>query len=221
MGLKNPHPPGTYKHDKWIYDRGPRVGKLPGGNAPPKPEPEPEAPASNDPPLPSFAFPEISFEMPELPDYTEMFEKQQELAKQAAGIRDRDMYYEQRMQAANDAINFIDADISQKMSRAKLMGVEYTISEGERVEMVNNYFSTIWSEAHETKLGTLMGEWGDPTGFTGGFQVTRGDASEYEPQDSVLTPISRTKGRKPGPAGSALTETVGGQRKQEQTLLAI
>ena len=91
----------------------------------------------------------------------------------AEGRRQRDTLYQQRMDAASSATDFINTQIKQEGDRARLLGLDYNISDEDRSTRINDYFATVWGAGSESKLGDLMREFGTPQGFEG-FTVTRG-----------------------------------------------
>ena len=72
----------------------------------------------------------------------------------------------------------MNAEIADEMAQAKLSGVDYDITDEQKQQRINNYFATIWGEGDQSRLESLIGEWGNPEGFEG-FTVTRGDPSAY------------------------------------------
>lgn len=104
-------------------------------------------------------------------------EEQARLAEEARineGRRQRDALYNQRMDAASSAADFIGQQIKQEGDRARLLGLDYSVTDEQRQSRINDYFATMWGAGSESQLEKLMGEFGTPKGFEG-FTTVRGD----------------------------------------------
>ena len=144
------------------------------------------------------------------PSYEEQLEKQRkeqerlaEEQRQAEGRRQRDTLYQQRMDAAGSATDFINTQIKQESDRARLLGLDYSISDEDRATRINDYFATVWGAGSESKLGDLMKEFGTPQGFKG-FTVTRGTGGDTGGALGQEEVVGTTGGVRPQP--TALTD---------------
>jgi hypothetical protein len=100
------------------------------------------------------------------------------MQKEQMGVQERDQLFTQYMDAASAAADYVNAEIQDEMANAKLIGVDYDITDEQRQQRINNYFATIWGEGQQSQLQQLMDEYGSPKGFEG-WTVQRGDPSAY------------------------------------------
>lgn len=145
--------------------------------------------------MPQFSMPDMSaLSQPayEAPDFAA---QQAELEKQQ-GTRDRDTLYSEYMDAASSSADFINNQITQERSRARLMGVDYSINEEQKNQRVSDYFASVWGEGQQTQLEQLFDKWGAPEGFEG-FSIERGDASKFGGRPGTETGAGQTGGTKP------------------------
>jgi len=139
----------------------------------------------------SFALPEIP--QPEGPSYEEQLAEQQRIQ----GTQNRDTLFSKYMDAASAATDYVNGEIKREQANAKLLGIDYNISDEQKKTRINNYFATLWGEGQQSQLEALMNKWGNPEGFTG-FDIVRGDASAYKKaKEGKETTVGKTKGIKP------------------------
>jgi len=105
------------------------------------------------------------------------------------GIADRDAQYSNYMDAASAATDYINTEITQNQSNARLSGADYSVTDEQKSKMINDYFATIWGAGEQASLETAIETYGNPQGFTG-FTVTRGDDSVYS-KTSTATETSK------------------------------
>ena len=121
-----------------------------------------------------------------------------EKARLAQGGRDRDNLYSSYMDAAGNATDTINEQISGERSNAALLGIDYNVTNDQKTQRINDYFGSIWGAGEQTQLEQLMGNFGNPAGFTD-FLVTRGDGSNVK--DTTGAPGTETvvasRGMKP------------------------
>jgi len=129
-------------------------------------------------------------------DYADTLAEQQRQAKIDAAVLERDNLYSSRMDAADAAVDFVNAQISQEQSNAALFNIDYKMSDELTAARINNYFATLWGEGDETQLANLMAEYGAPEGHQD-FTVIRGDASAYESTVGSEEVVSTSSGTKP------------------------
>ena len=140
----------------------------------------------------AFAMPEMPA-MPEGPSYEEQLAEQQK----QYGINQRDELFAAYLDAANAAADYVNSEIADEMANAKLLGIDYEITDEQRQQRINNYFATVWGEGQQTQLENLMKEYGNPEGFTG-WTVTRGDPTAYtKKKEGSETTVGASKGLKP------------------------
>lgn len=160
------------------------------------------------------------FELPELPDYTDLYRSQQQeylAAIQAqqqeqlrqAGLRDRNDLYAQRQNAVASAVDYVNLKISEERANARLLGIDYSITDEQKASRINNYFAALWGEGDESRLEGLFKQWGKPKGFEE-FVVTRGEAnSEGQGERGADKNIATTGGRRPTILAEEEEETLG------------
>lgn len=135
----------------------------------------------------------------------------EEDARRAAGIAERDQLFGSYMDAASSATDFIGSEIDRERSNARLLGIDYTMTDEIKSTRINDYFASIWGEGEQGRLDALMGEWGNPQGFSG-YTVTRGDGSKYAGTEGSEEEISKTQGQRPATIVTEEEEpTLGGQ----------
>jgi hypothetical protein len=121
-----------------------------------------------------------------------------ERARISQGGRDRDNLYSSYMDAAGNATDTINKQISGERSNAALLGIDYNVTNDQKTQRINDYFGSIWGAGEQTQLEQLMGNFGNPAGFTD-FLVTRGDGSNVK--DTTGAPGTETvvasRGMKP------------------------
>jgi hypothetical protein len=123
--------------------------------------------------------------------------KQQEALLRERGESDRDQLYSGYMDAANSAADNVNSEIADESSNARLLGVEYDITDDQKQQRIGDYFATLWGEGQQSQLEGLMDKWGKPKGFEG-FSVARGDGSKYEgKKKGEKKSVSQSKGVKP------------------------
>ena len=145
----------------------------------------------SEPHYPSFEYHQPSYHEPQssaesdYPTYEEQMADQERLQQEAEernrriqGENDRDKLYSGYMDAASTATDYINSEIDREKSNAALLGIDYSITDEMKSQRISDYFATIWGEGEQGQLEALIGEWGNPAGFTG-FTITRGDASTY------------------------------------------
>jgi hypothetical protein len=124
-------------------------------------------------------------------------QKQQEALLRERGESDRDQLYSGYMDAANSATDNVNSEIADESSNARLLGVEYDITDDQKQQRIGDYFATLWGEGQQSQLEGLMDKWGKPKGFEG-FSVARGDGSKYEgKKKGEKKSVSQSKGVKP------------------------
>lgn len=138
-------------------------------------------------------------------------EEQREQQRMEQGIADRDAAYTDYMDAASSATDYINREIDKERANARLMGIEYDVTDEQKSQRINDYFATVWGEGQQTKMEQLFDEFGKPKGFED-FTVTRGDASKYEKEGGASEEVVGSTG-KPKKVASPLLddETLGGQ----------
>lgn len=154
------------------------------GKKNPAPAPEPVAPPAAPFEMPPMIYPGGFGTMAEWqaslmqgqeqtgPSYEDQLAEQQRQQQ----IGRRDDLFSNRMDAAGSATDYISQLIATEQSNAALMGVDYETNDEIKTGRINNYFASIWGEGSENELTALMGDVGNPKGFTE-FLVTRGDST--------------------------------------------
>ena len=124
-----------------------------------------------------FEFPEFP-EMPQMPAYSgPSYEDMMAEQRKAQGIQERDTLYADYLSAADTATSYIASQIETEQSNANLLGIDYSITDEQRNERINNYFASICGAGEDERLKALMGEYGNPEGYKD-LGILRGDASK-------------------------------------------
>ncbi len=120
------------------------------------------------------------FAMPALPEIPEgpSYEDQLAAQKEQYGIQQRDQLFSTYLDAANAAADFVNAEIEDEIANARLIGVDYNITDEQRQQRINDYFATLWGEGQQQQLEGYIKDYGTPEGFEG-FTITRGNAENY------------------------------------------
>lgn len=172
--------------------------QIPPGTTHPGPTPPPPDP--------------FAFHFPEAPDYGALYAQQaadaaaaQQAALRKAGEQERDQLYADYLNAAGTATDFINTEIGREQANANLLGIDYGVTDDQKLTRISNYFASIWGEGDQSRLEGLFGQWGKPKGFDG-FTLTRGNADAAEggselPGDQGVATTQGTRPKK------ALTST--------------
>ena len=76
------------------------------------------------------------------------------------------------------------------------MGVDFNVTDEQKASRISDYFATLWGEGSERQLESLIKEWGSPEGFSGTWDIVRGNAKNFTDQTkpSTSTTIATGKG---------------------------
>jgi hypothetical protein len=115
-----------------------------------------------------------------------------------AGISSRDQLYGEYLDAAESATNYVNAEIERERQNAALLGIEYSMTDEQKKERIDNYFASIWGEGSQAQLQGLFDRWGAPQGFSG-WTVARGanPETEIKPEGGLGQTISTSTGIRP------------------------
>lgn len=119
-----------------------------------------------------------------------------EQARREAGIKRRDQLFSERLTNASLATDYITQQLNEEASTARLMGVDFNVTDEQKASRISDYFATLWGEGSERELEALIKEWGSPEGFTGTWDIVRGNAKNFTDQTkpSTSTTIATGKG---------------------------
>lgn len=84
----------------------------------------------------------------------------QEAAEREAGENRVKQLYASKFAAANQATDLVNQQIEQELGYANTGGADYTITEEQKAERINNAFANYWSEEQESELAGLEETWG-------------------------------------------------------------
>lgn len=129
-------------------------------------------------------------------------------AEEAAGVAERDSMFGSYMDAAGSATDYVNSEISSERSNARLLGIDYEMNDDMKNQRISDYFSTVWGEGEQARLEALMGEWGNPEGFTE-FAVTRGDGGSYAKKTGGEKSVSTASGQTQRPTIATQDEEQG------------
>lgn len=85
--------------------------------------------------------------------------------------------YSSKFAAANAAADRVNEMIAEERGYAKVGGADYSISDAEKKERINNTFAGLWSAEQESELSGLESEWGS-AGNKWTSDIVRGVAEE-------------------------------------------
>ena len=105
-----------------------------------------------------------------------------EQARRDAGVKRRDQLFSERLTNASLATDYITNQLNEEASTARLMGVDFNVSDDQKSSRISDYFATLWGEGSERELEALIKEWGSPDGFTGTWDIVRGNAKNFTNQ---------------------------------------
>ena len=140
-------------------------------------------------------------------DWAAEQERLREQERRIAGENERDRLYGDYMSAASSATDFINAQVKQEQANARLMGVDYKLSDEQKADRISDYFATIWSEGDQTRLEDLFKQWGNAKGFED-WTIRRGDASAFTPVEGSESGAGTSTGLPGRPS-------IAGQRPQD------
>jgi len=95
----------------------------------------------------------------------------------AEGIGARKEGYGDYTTLFGQATDFVNTQIGSEQDNAALLGIDYSISDEQKIQRINDQFAGMWDTTDQERLSGLFKEWGDPEGFTGWLHQT-GDASK-------------------------------------------
>ncbi len=120
----------------------------------------------------------------------------EEAARREAGVKRRDQLFSERLTNASLATDYITQQLNEEASTARLMGVDFNVTDEQKASRISDYFATLWGEGSERELEALIKEWGSPEGFSGTWDIVRGNAKNFTDQTkpSTSTTIATGKG---------------------------
>ena len=118
-----------------------------------------------------------------------------EQARRDAGIKRRDQLFSERLTNASLATDYITQQLNEEASTARLMGVDFNVSDEQKSSRTSDYFATLWGEGSERELEALIKEWGSPEGFTGTWDIVRGNAKNFANQAKPDTSATIATGK--------------------------
>lgn len=157
-------------------------------------------------------YPMAEFEMPDFGafieamgkgnmDFGKIYAQQAEAAAASQGRAQVSALYAAKFDAADKAINEVNQQVADEMAHAKLVGLDYNVDEASKQARINDIFANYWSEADESNLSSLIGQYGD-SGYSWDLPVKRGTstadkAKEKTPGESAGAAVkAKTKGAK-------------------------
>lgn len=168
-----------------------------------------------------FIMPSFDFEMPESnydpeqakKDYSDALQQQAESQARSQGLRDRDTLYSGYLDAADTSTNYVNAQIADEQSNARLLGIDYAITDEQKSQRISDYFASVWGAGEQSQLEGLISQWGAPQGFSG-FALKRGDGSKYAgAKEGKTETVSTSQGQKPILLEDEEDDVLGGKGK--------
>ena len=108
----------------------------------------------------------------------EKIAQEKEAERARLGNQARDEAYNNYLNKAGEAKDFVKAEMNKERSTSKLWGMDYSQAEKGAQGRVEDYFSTIWSKDDQTNLEDLIKEWGFPKDFDAFMK--RGEGGTYD-----------------------------------------
>lgn len=140
--------------------------------------------------------------------------KAAEQARRDAALKRRDQLFSERVTNASLATDYITQQLNEEASTARLMGVDFNTTDEQKAGRISDYFATLWGEGSQQELDALIKEWGNPEGFSGTWDIIRGNAKNYEDQTKASASKTLSTGR--GVPRLATLATLG---EEEEALL--
>ena len=168
--------------------RGERGINAPGfvNPGPPRPQPPPAAAPPVDP-FAGFHFPEIKF-----PDNSALFaqlasqrEAQQREAERRAAFSEIDSILGQRTTAETESIRVVDERITQEIDRSRLLGLDLQVTDEQRLSRINNLFAELFPESSDSRLTSLMSQFGSPEMSTAQRQAIENGDLSFVPEFAI------------------------------------
>ena len=119
----------------------------------------------------------------------------EEAARREAGIKRRDTLFSERLTNASLATDYITQQLNEEASTARLMGVDFNVTDEQKAGRISDYFATLWGEGSERELESLIKEWGAPEGFSGTWDIVRGNAKNFTDQTKPDTSTTIATGK--------------------------
>ncbi len=119
----------------------------------------------------------------------------EEAARREAGIKRRDQLFSERLTNASLATDYITQQLNEEASTARLMGVDFNVTDEQKASRISDYFATLWGEGSERELESLIKEWGSPEGFSGTWDIVRGNAKNFTDQTKPDTSTTIATGK--------------------------
>ena len=116
-------------------------------------------------------------------------------ARREAGIKRRDQLFSERLTNASLATDYITNQLNEEASTARLMGVDFNVTDEQKAARISDYFATLWGEGSERELEAQIKEWGAPDGFTGTWDIVRGNAKNFTNQAKPDTSVTIATGK--------------------------
>ena len=138
----------------------------------------------------------------------------EEAARREAGIKQRDKLFSERLTNASLATDYITQQLNEEASTARLMGVDFNVTDEQKASRISDYFATLWGEGSERELESLIKEWGAPEGFSGTWDIVRGNAKNFTDQTKPDTSTTIATGK-----GVPRLATLATMEDEEEALL--
>jgi hypothetical protein len=90
----------------------------------------------------------------------------------------------------------VNQQISDEMANARLLGIDYGLTDTQKQQRISDYFASVWGEGQQSQLEGLFDKWGKPKGFSG-FTITRGDAGNLKSDPASEKTVGTSKGTTP------------------------
>jgi molybdopterin converting factor small subunit len=128
-------------------------------------------------------------------------------AERAQAMSDIDSLFGSKLDAAERSATEINGEVAIEQDNALMHGLDYSLSEEDKIARVNNRFAEYWSEGDESTLGNLLGQY-SPQGYTWDSPVMRGtaDGSTNKKAPPEKKVGGRVRSTKSGSSSTVLTE---------------
>lgn len=89
-------------------------------------------------------------------------EERQRTQKREQAYSDIETLFVSRLEAEETAISSVDKEIAEEQAHADLRGVDFEITEEQRLTRIQERFEEFWDVRYETELSDLMSRYGGP-----------------------------------------------------------
>lgn len=116
-----------------------------------------------------------------------------------------DTLWGDRMKAEEQAIVDIDAELAKEAQNARVLGVDYSISDADRMQRIQKKFGSFWDPSKEDQLSAYVRKWGNPEQSNSERELIQKGKKKYEWNWDI-----NILGSTPSPSAEATNMEAGG-----------